>query len=129
MKTEFYNDDFLRKLIQEVDDCCPSDDFVEKVMVKCYANEIVTQPILKSRFKLSLPWITSGLVFVTLFTLVLIFGGGFLGGTIYGLFTDSILLKGLAAINLTYLSIGLGIISGIILYNKSRHNLQISYVL
>ena len=40
MKEEDYNDPFLRKLIQRLPECSPSDDFVEKVMSVCHTVEI-----------------------------------------------------------------------------------------
>lgn len=114
-------DDFLGKLIQQTELCCPSDDFVEKVMAKCCVEEVVPQQVIKTKFRLALPWLAGGLVFVTLFMLVFIFGGPILGGTLYSFFSGSvgtmgtILLKGLATLRLAYVGLTFGTLGGILL--------------
>ena len=111
-----YNDDFLKNLIQKIELDSPSDNFVENIMTKCYMKEVVVQEVIKSRFKLALPWVVASIVFIGLFTLTFLFGGGLIGGSIYGLFSSSsLLLKGLATMSLTYVGIGLGVTGGFIL--------------
>ena len=124
-------DDFLGKLIQEIELDCPSDNFVDNVMSQCCVEQVVT----KSKFRLALPWVTVSLIFVTLFTLVFIFGGPILGGSLYGLFSGSvgtigsIALKVLATMQLTYVGLTLAGVSGIILViNKMKQNLAMRIV-
>jgi hypothetical protein len=40
MKNKDLNDDFLKNLFQKTPECCPSDDFVEKVMNACCTVEV-----------------------------------------------------------------------------------------
>lgn len=120
MKIEELNrDDYLGKLIQEIELDSPSDNFVENVMAKCYAEEIVVQPVFKTKFKLALPWIVASIVFIGLFALTFLFGGSFIGGSIYTLFSStglsSILLKGLATMRLAYVGLTFGTLGGILL--------------
>lgn len=120
MKFEELNrDDYLGKLIQEIELDSPSDNFVENVMAKCYAEEIVVQPVFKTKFKLALPWIVASIVFIGLFALTFLFGGSFIGGSIYTLFSStglsSILLKGLATMRLAYVGLTFGTLGGILL--------------
>lgn len=120
MKFEELNrDDYLGKLIQEIELDSPSDNFVENVMAKCYAEEIVVQPVFKTKFKLALPWIVASIVFIGLFALTFLFGGSFIGGSIYTLFSStglsSILLKGLATMRLAYIGLTFGTLGGILL--------------
>lgn len=120
MKIEELNrDDYLGKLIQEIELDSPSDNFVENVMAKCYAEEIVVQPVFKTKFKLALPWIVASIVFIGLFALTFLFGGSFIGGSIYTLFSStglsSILLKGLATMRLAYIGLTFGTLGGILL--------------
>jgi len=124
-------DDFLGKLIQEIELDTPSDNFVDNVMSQCCAEQVV----IKSKFRLALPWVTVSLIFVTLFTLVFIFGGPILGGSLYGLFSGSvgtigsIALKVLATMKLTYVGLTLAGVSGIILViNKMKQNLAMRIV-
>jgi len=121
-------DDFLGRLIQKVELDCPSDSFVDNVMSKCRTEQIV----IKSKFRLAIPWVAASLIFITLFTLVFIFGGPILGGSLYGIFSGSVgtigslALKVLATMQLTYVGLGLAGISGIILViNKMKQNLAI----
>lgn len=120
MKFEELNrDDFLGRLIQKTELPSPSDNFVENVMSKCYAEEIVTQPVHKIKFKLAIPWIIASIVFIGLFTLTFLFGGSFIGGSIYSLFsssgTSTILLKGLATMKLAYVGLTFGTLGGLLL--------------
>ena len=124
-------DDFLGKLIQQIELCCPSDNFVDNVMLKCCTEQIV----IKSKFRLAIPWVAASLIFITLFTLVFIFGGPILGGSLYGIFSGSlgtigsVALKVLATMQLTYVGLGLAGISGIILViNKMKQNLAMRIV-
>jgi hypothetical protein len=136
MKNKDINkDDYLGKLIQTIELDSPSDNFVNNVMSKCYVEEIVIQEVIKSRFKLILPWVTLAVVFIILFGLTFVFGGGIIGGSIYGLFSGStgtigsILLKALATMSLTYVGIGLGIMGGFMIgINELKQKLTMRVV-
>jgi hypothetical protein len=128
-------DDYLGKLIHKIELDSPSDDFINQIISKCYAEEVFVQEVIESRFKLALPWVTLAVVFVILFGLTFVFGGGIIGGSIYGLFSGStgtigsILLKALATMSLTYVGIGLGITGGIILgINELKQKLTMRVV-
>ena len=109
-------DDFLGKLIQQIELDCPSNSFVDNVMSKCYVEEIVPQEVIKSKFRLALPWIVASVIFVGLFTLTFLFGGALIGGSIYSLFSSSsIILKALATMKLGYVGLTLGTLGGILL--------------
>jgi hypothetical protein len=123
-------DDFLGKLIQQIELDYPSDNFVDNVMSKCCAEQVI-----KSKFRLAIPWVAASLIFITLFSLVFIFGGSLLGGSLYGIFSGSlgtigsVALKVLATMKLTYIGLGLAGISGIILFiNKIKQNLAMRVV-
>ena len=136
MKNKNINrNDYLGKLIQKIELPSPSDDFINQIMSKCYTEEIAVQEVIESRFKLVLPWVTLAVVFVILFGLTFVFGGGIIGGSIYGLFSGStgtigsILLKALATMSLTYVGIGLGITGGVmIVINELKQKLAMRIV-
>lgn len=125
MKIDDLNkDDFLGKLIQQTNDCCPSDDFVNSIMTKCY--QIENQEVVESKFKLALPWITAVTIFVILFGLTFVFGGGILYQIFSGIIGSTI-LKGLTT--MTYIGLAIGGISGIILIiNNLKQNLEMRVV-
>ena len=105
-------DDFLGKLIQQIELDCPSNSFVDNVMSKCCTEQVVIQ----SRFRLVLPWVIASIVFIGLFTLTFLFGGGLIGGSIYSLFSGiSVLLKVLATMKLGYVGLTFGTLGGILL--------------
>ena len=105
-------DDFLGKLIQQIELDCPSNSFVDNVMSKCCTEQVVIQ----SRFRLVLPWVIASIVFIGLFTLTFLFGGGLIGGSIYSLFSgSSVLLKVLATMKLGYVGLTFGTLGGILL--------------
>jgi hypothetical protein len=131
MQNDINRDDFLGKLIQEIELDCPSDNFVDNIMSQCYAEQVV----IKSKFRLAIPWVSASLIFIILFSLVFIFGGPILGGSLYGIFSGSlgtigsVALKVLATMKLTYIGLGLAGISGIILIiNKIKQKLAMRIV-